>query len=50
MYTCSLTAIFKTSIAWGLFEYTEFLHCNLQARRLFDHPVDKWAAVGDIAH
>jgi hypothetical protein len=31
----SVIAIFKSSIVWGLFKYTEFFN----AQRIFDHPV-----------
>jgi hypothetical protein len=31
----SVMAIFKSSIVWGLFEYTEFLYCNHQVLREF---------------
>jgi hypothetical protein len=33
-------SIFKSSIVWGLFEYTEFFVLQSSgAQRLFDHPV-----------
>jgi hypothetical protein len=42
----SVMAIFKSSIVWGLFEYTEFFI----AQRLFDHPVHTNVAQRDELH